>query len=142
VRVSSRGASVCRTRTREVKKQYRLRKSADFDRVRDAGRSWATILLVLCVSRNELPYSRFGYAVSKRVGTAVVRNRAKRVMREVVRLRQADIRPGVDMVWIARKPIAQADYAQVERAMAQLLKQANALENLPRPDSPKDRAAE
>jgi ribonuclease P protein component len=125
-----------------VNKQYRLRKSADFDRVRDAGRSWATSLLVLCVSHNDLPYSRFGFAASKRVGAAVVRNRAKRLMREVVRLRQADILPGVDMVWIARRPIAQAVYVQVEQAMFQLLKQASALKSCLRPDSIKDHVAE
>jgi ribonuclease P protein component len=124
-----------------VKKQYRLRKSADFDRVRNAGRSWTTTLLVLCVLANDLPYSRFGFAASKRVGKAVVRNRAKRLMREVVRLRQADIRSGLDMVWIARKPMAQADYAQVERAVTQLLKQANA-KSVPRSGGSKDRVKE
>lgn len=124
-----------------MKKQYRLRKSADFDRVRNAGRSWTTPMLVLCVLANDLPYSRFGFAASKRVGQAVVRNRAKRLMREVVRLRQAGIRPGLDLVWIARKLMAQADYAQVEQAVTQLLKQANA-QGAPRPSGPKDRATQ
>lgn len=71
-----------------------------------------------------MPYSRFGFAAGKHLGSAVVRNRAKRRMREVVRLRQACIAPGWDVLLIARKPIADATYQEIERAIAQLLRQA------------------
>jgi ribonuclease P protein component len=115
-----------------VKKENRLRASSDFARVRKAGRSWSHSLLALCILPNDLPYSRFGFAASSHVGTAVARNHAKRLMREAVRLRQPLIQPGWDMVFIARKSIQQADYRRVDQAIAQLFRQANVLrENAP-----------
>jgi len=107
-----------------VKAPYRLRATADLTRVRKTGRSWAHPLLALSAKENGLPYSRFGFVASKYVGPAVVRNRAKRRMREVIRLRQADIAPGWDLLLIARKPIADASYQEIECAIAQLLRQA------------------
>lgn len=46
-----------------------------------------------------------GFSVSKRVGSAVVRNRVKRALRELFRLKECRIRGHTDMVFIARKPI-------------------------------------
>lgn len=110
-----------------MKKRFRLRKNSDFQRVRREGRSWAHPLLVLCALRNELGYSRFGFSVSKRVGGAVVRNRAKRLMREAIRLRQATITDGWDVVLIARQPMREAGFHQVDRSVEQLLRRARLL---------------
>jgi ribonuclease P protein component len=107
-----------------MRKRFRLRKNSDFQRVRREGRSWAHPLLILCVLRNDLGYSRFGFSASRRVGGAVVRNRAKRLMREATRLRQARIADGWDMVLIARQPMQEADFHQVDRAVGQLLRRA------------------
>ncbi len=110
-----------------MKKRFRLRKKSDFQRVREEGRSWAHPLLVLCTLRNHLGYSRFGFSVSKRLGGAVVRNRARRLMREATRLRQAMIAEGWDIVIVARQPMRGANFHQVERAVEQLLKRAHLL---------------
>jgi ribonuclease P protein component len=79
---------------------------------------------VLCVLRNDLAFSRFGFSVSRRVGKAVVRNRIKRRLREVMRLRRQGIAAGWDIVVIARPPSARADYHEIERAVERLLRQA------------------
>lgn len=84
-------------------------------------------MLVLCALANDLPCSRFGFAVNSRIGNAVVRNRIKRRLREAVRLRMAEIRPGWDIILIARKPIRSADYHQIETACARLLRRAQLL---------------
>ena len=110
-----------------MKKRFRLGKNSDFQRVRREGRSWAHPLLVLYALRNDLCYSRFGFSVSKRVGGAVVRNRAKRLMREATRLRQAMITDGWDVVIIARQPMREANFHQVDRAIGQLLRRARLL---------------
>src|SRR4030067_346300 len=99
-----------------MERKYRLRFNADFQRVRQKGRSWANHLMVLSALPNDLEHSRFGFAASKRIGKAAVRNRARRRMREAVRLRLGLIASGWDVVLIARPAIRQATYAEITRA--------------------------
>jgi len=116
-----------------MEKRFRLRKNSDFQRVYRKGHSWVHPLLVLYALRNDLGYSRFGFSASKQVGGAVVRNRARRLMREAIRLRQAMIADGWDMVIIARWPMGEANFHQVDQAVEQLLRRARlwkAAENL------------
>ena len=77
-------------------------------------------LLVLRLSANDLERSRFCFVTSKRVGNAVARNRVKRRLREVVR--NADFQPGWDAIIMARKGAADANYAQLERAVHNLMR--------------------
>lgn len=108
-----------------MERKYRLRLNVDFRRVRKKGRSWANNLMVLCALPNDLEHSRFGFAVSKRIGKAVIRNRVRRRMREAVRLRHTSISEGWDMVFIARSAIAHTRYADISRAIDDLLRRAN-----------------
>lgn len=110
-----------------MERRYRLTDNEQFQRVKKEGRSWSHVLLVLCALPNELDYSRFGFSVSKRVGKAAVRNRAKRLLRESARARRAAIAPGQDLVFIARSPIADAGYREVDQAVEEALLQAGLL---------------
>ena len=107
-----------------MEKKFRLRASADFRRVREGGRSWAHPLLVLYVVPNTLGHNRFGFSVSRRIGGAVVRNRAKRRMREAARLFKDELDQGWDMVFIARAPISDAQFRLVKQAVEILLRRA------------------
>ncbi len=108
-----------------MERKYRLRRSADFQRTRREGKAWTDQLMVLCALPNDLTYSRFGFAASKRIGKAVDRNRARRRMREAVRLCRVTLAEGWDMVFVARPPIVRAPYAEIVRAIQKLLSQAN-----------------
>lgn len=79
----------------------------------------------MCVLPNGLSYSRFGFTASRRIGKAVVRNRSRRRMREIVRQRIPHIRPGYDVVFIARRPIVRASHAELVQAIEYLLRHAD-----------------
>jgi ribonuclease P protein component len=109
-----------------VRRKYRLRANADFQRIRREGRSFVLPLLVMATLPNDLDHSRFGFAVGRRIGKAVVRNRIKRWMRESVRLRvqRGKLAAGWDVVFIARQPMADASFHQVDEAIGLLLRRA------------------
>lgn len=111
-----------------MQQRYRLRRSADFDRLRKNGRRWNHPLALLVVHQTELPTSRFAFSASRRVGNAVARNRAKRLLREAVRLNLSSVSAGWDLLFVARSSTAQATFAEVEAAVLQLLKRANVLD--------------
>lgn len=102
-------------------RRHRLVQSGRFQRVHREGRSWVHPLLVLRALGNDLPHSRFGFVVGKRVGKAVLRNRVKRLMREAVRLRIGQIPPGLDIVLIARAPVVRATFQDIGKALDSLL---------------------
>ena len=109
-----------------MRRKNRLRANADFKRLRREGRTWAHPLLVLSVQPNCLGYSRFGFAIGRRLGNAVDRNRIKRRMRESVRMRlkRREIAAGWDVVLIARHPIRNASFHQVDEAIGLVLRRA------------------
>jgi ribonuclease P protein component len=108
-------------------KQHRLTRSRDFTRIRRFGRSSGSRLIVLYVLPSQSRDIRVGFSVSKRVGKATVRNHVKRMMREAVRHKLEEIRPGQDLVFIARPAAAEANYRQIVDAVVQLLQRTNAL---------------
>jgi ribonuclease P protein component len=104
-----------------MQRRHRLVQSKRFQQVCREGRSLVHPLLVLRALRSDLPYSRFGFVVAKRVGGAVVRNRVKRRMREAMRMRIAEVPPGWDLVLIARTAIGRASFWRIGEALDGLL---------------------
>jgi ribonuclease P protein component len=67
-----------------LRRDLRLRRRADFDSVYKRGRIFNDPLLVLRTLPNNLPHNRYGFVTSKRLGGAVVRNRVRRRLQEIV----------------------------------------------------------
>jgi ribonuclease P protein component len=83
----------------------RLRRAADFRRVFRSGDRLGGERFLLVASANALGRSRLGLAVGRSVGSAVARNRAKRLLREAFRRSRAAAAPGFDLVLVAKNDI-------------------------------------
>jgi ribonuclease P protein component len=98
-----------------VNRRQRLSRSRDFDAVYRQGRSVSTRFLVLYwFAREDGPdgAARLGLAVPKAVGTAVVRNRIKRRLREIFRTRSEELPQNHDYVLVVRPGLAEAAEAR------------------------------
>ena len=102
-----------------------LTKSEQFALVYEKGSSWVSGLVVMKALPNGLTWSRYGFSISRRVGKAVVRNRVKRLFREI--LRSAPVAPEWDIIFIARSSVATASFARLEESVQGLLSQAGLL---------------
>ena len=111
-----------------MKRRFRLTRSIDFKRVRRIGRSYAHPLVVLVVARSDEAQVRVGVVAGKTVGTAVERNRAKRRLRACLLTWLPCLAPGFDLIFLARKPMDQAGYAEICAAVQGLLKKAGLLD--------------
>jgi len=100
-----------------------LRRKRDFDRLYKKGRSVGDKYVVVFHVSNGLDFSRKAFLASKKVGGAVARNRARRLMKEGFRKIESEILPGRDILFIARKDAAAAETSSsdVERSIRRAL---------------------
>jgi ribonuclease P protein component len=113
---------------RGLGRRARIKQGRDFLRVRQGGERVVKGCLIANWLR--LPVearSRLGVVVSKKVGNAVVRSRAKRLLRESYRQHQHELTQPLDLVLVARPSIAEKDFVTVERDLITTLRQAGLL---------------
>ena len=111
-----------------MQKRFRLSRSEDFKRVRRTGKSYAHPLVVLVVQANEnSQHLKIGVSAGKTTGTAVHRNRAKRLIRESMRTLIPSIASGWDLILIARPALVTATLADTRSALLNLLRRARLL---------------
>ena len=104
--------------------RQRLRTKAEFDRVFRRGQRLDGRLFTLVVAVNGTEADRLGLAVSRRVGGAVQRNRAKRLVREAFRRLSREGRVALDLVVLAKPELAALGLGEVQRELEQRLRRA------------------
>jgi ribonuclease P protein component len=112
----------------QVKRRFRLTRSNDYKRVRHQGKSYAHPLVVLITLPNDQPQVRVGVSASHAVGNAVDRNRAKRRLKACLQEELPQLKPGRDVVFLARKSVLDVEFSKLRLVVHQLLSKAGLLD--------------
>lgn len=99
-----------------MKKIVSIKKNRDFRILYRRGKSAVDSVLAMYVRKNKRGYGRVGITVSTKVGKAVVRNRVRRRIREVYRLNRERLRPGYDIIAVARVRAGACEYRDIEKS--------------------------
>ncbi|WP_239253811.1 ribonuclease P protein component [Listeria ilorinensis] len=111
-----------------MKKEYRIKKNDDFQRVFRKGKSVANRQFVIYTfKRGDNDHFRIGLSVSKKIGNAVCRNRIKRCIRQAFHELEEELTQGNDYIIIARKPAANMDFHEIKKSLVHVLKIARVL---------------
>lgn len=105
-----------------MKKNVTIKSNRDFQRIYRRGKSAAAGTLVLYCQKNRFGESRLGITTGTKLGHAVVRNKARRRIREIYRKHQEELQPGYDLVVVARVRAAHSDYRHMEKDFLYLVK--------------------
>lgn len=104
-----------------------LRNKKDFSRIYSKGKSIGDRYVVLFFKKNNQDYSRTAFLASKKVGNSVKRNRARRLMKESIRLLDFKLPCGYDYIFIARNTINGRSYSDVSRSVKSAIKRSRIL---------------
>ncbi|MGE0041423.1 MAG: ribonuclease P protein component [Vicinamibacterales bacterium] len=124
--------------TQAFRPSEHIRRRADFLAAYDGGARVSGRYMIVFVRASGFDHARLGIAATKKIGGAVIRNRAKRLVRELFRR----TRPagGLDIVVIPRRELLDAPYASLEAEFSALLERrgrADAGQRRPRPRGPR-----
>jgi ribonuclease P protein component len=100
-----------------------IRRRADFEAIYQGGVKVSGRLMTLFVKPNADGYARLGIAATRKIGSAVIRNRAKRLTREVFRHHKPAA--ALDIVVVPRRESLDAPYTSLEREFDALLERAS-----------------
>lgn len=92
-----------------------MKRNHEFQRLYHKGKSAASPYLALYCRKCKRDQNRLGFTVGKKVGCAVRRNRVRRRLREIYRTNEDKIRPGYDIVVVARVRACHSRYAELQR---------------------------
>ncbi len=105
-----------------------LKENRDFHRLYAHGKSYVGAALVTYVIKNRKSVTRIGITTSKKIGKAVMRNRSRRVIREAYYLLMNEVKPGYDIVFVARGKTPFVKSTLILRMMRKQLSEAGVLE--------------
>lgn len=106
-------------------KEYRLKRKKDFEKVLRRGKLLAKNFLILKTVKNNLKTIRIGVVVSRKVSKkAVLRNKAKRKIREAIRANIKKIKPGYDLIFFTKKGIEKKSFSEIKEEVEKLIVRA------------------
>lgn len=112
----------------KLQRQYRLAKREDFSKVYRLGKSAANSqFVVYAMTNSRTEKIRVGVSASKKLGGAVVRNRLRRMIKEIVRHHVDRLVPGHDLIVIVRKPAVGLAYKEMEKSLLHAMKRVSML---------------
>ncbi len=106
-----------------------LKTNIDFRRAYSRGKSYTNPALVLYVRKNRAGSCRIGITASKKIGNAVERNRARRVIREAFRQINAPLKGNFDLIFVARTKTVHKKSTDIYDIMLPMLVNAGVIEN-------------
>jgi ribonuclease P protein component len=107
----------------------KLKKNYEFKKVYNEGRYYVEKYVVMYIIMNNSASNRVGFSVSKKVGNSVIRNRVKRLIKEVYRQYSGNTKMGYDIVFTARVGSAEADYKKIESNIVSIIRKAKLKKN-------------
>lgn len=116
-----------------MNKTVTIKENRTFRRMYSRGRSAVTPFLVAYCRPNGRDHNRLGVTVGTKLGGAVVRNRARRRLREVFRLAAPDLKPGFDIVLVARQRCVDGDYKKLTAAFYRACRDLKLLKEAEKP---------
>ena len=108
----------------------KIKENRDFRRAYNRGKSFVSPYIVVYVNKNRTGEKRLGITAGKKIGNAVKRNRAKRVIYAAFRACEELISPGYDFVIVARTRILSVKSTVVQASIMKLLKKADLCQEL------------
>jgi ribonuclease P protein component len=104
-----------------------LSRPEDFAALQGKGTVRSHPLFVVRIRRTDLEVTRFGFSTGRKLGGAVVRNRVRRRLREVLRVMAPSFQPGWDVLIIARQPVIASEFKAMADALSHLLRRGGVL---------------
>ena len=114
-----------------MKRAVTLKENYEFRRMYQKGASAAGGCMVIYCRRNKLDHNRLGLTASVKLGHAVVRNRARRRLREVYRLHLDELAVGWDIILVARSRTVTASWKELNDTFLRLCRKLDLLRDKP-----------
>lgn len=107
-----------------LRRELRISKSRDYKLVYEKGKKFSGRYIIVYIKENNLGCNRFGFVVSKKIGSAVVRNRVKRQLRAIINGEKNNLKEGFDIVIICRHHIKGYTFPLLREDVVKVLKKA------------------
>ena len=114
-----------------MKRAVTLKENHEFRRLYHKGASAVSGWMVVYCRKNKLGHNRLGITVSVKLGGAVVRNRARRRLREVYRLNKPSLKQGYDIVLVARSRTVTGSWKELNDSFLRVCRKVDLLEDRP-----------